>query len=52
MEEAEVLLDDVSNVHDGRLVYEDPEARASDMKELRSGAPKFPTRSSLATVGT
>ena len=48
-EDLEVLLDDVS--HDGRVVYEDAEARGSDKKELRSGAPKFPTRSSLVTVG-
>jgi len=48
----EVLPDDVSDVHDDKVVYEDPEARGSDMKELRSGAPRFPTRSSLVTVGT
>ena len=48
-EESETLPVDVSN--DNSPVDEDSEARGPDVKGLRSGAPKFPTRSSVAIVG-
>lgn len=49
--EPEAAPVDLSNDHDDSAADEDSEARGSDMRELRSGAPKFPTRSSLAIVG-
>ena len=49
-EEPEVARVDASSDHEDRSTLEDTEA-CPDVKESRSGAPKFPTISSLAIVG-
>ena len=41
-----------ANDRDDSGVVEDSEMRGSDRKELRRGAPKFPTMLSLTFVGT
>lgn len=41
----------ISDGPDGRGAYEDEEACGPDAKGDRSGAPRFPTRSSLVIVG-